>query len=258
MHTHLNDIQQRFAEDGFFVLRNALDPDQLAHLRGWLAQQADQARMLADTARLKKLEELSATEKALITGNFPVSTKADLTLWEPLIHSTALRQALQALLGSTRIYGHMYPSPRYIDPGNDIAGVPTHLDRQYNAHMSNFITVWVPIECFSADIGGVIVYPGTHKSAVAWAETKKMASGFWFEPVAEPTEGQLQVLAPGDVLLIHPDLLHKSSLNKSEKTRLSCDFRIFGDSDFTQKHYLEFDTQRICEPYQGERHAEKV
>jgi ectoine hydroxylase-related dioxygenase (phytanoyl-CoA dioxygenase family) len=150
----------------------------------------------------------------------------------------------------------MYPSPRAVLPGNALAGVPRHTDRQYNQHMSHFLTVWAPIDCFDPEMGGVIVHPGSHRMLTPPTE-QRTPGGLWFSETGAVAQdsGVLQVLRRGDALLIDEHLLHASAPNRSTRTRLSIDLRVFGDHGVTTKHYLDCQDWTVYAPPAGKRHA---
>ncbi len=252
------DIVDTLSECGYAVVANAIDTRAISEVRTWLQGEAAAAR--ARLAALRERADAAGTPldeegSALFSGNFPGRVKGSPLLWRLLADSPPLLAALRAVLRSDRLYLHMYPSPRFIDPGNDAAGVPTHVDRQYNSHLSDFVTVWVPIDCFEAHVGGVAVHARSHHGKTAWRDVPRLSSNLWFEAIPSTGGGELLVLRPGDALLIHPDTLHASGLNRSEKTRLSCDFRVFGRHDTTTKHYLDLTLQQVFEPGTGERHV---
>lgn len=267
---------QQFKKAGFVVARSVVEYNVITSLRDFLASAAamNLARLdelarrysgsppSSETLALPRFSEEQITrmtreDRDIISGNFTQAVKADSRLWE-VLRSPRLATLLRALLSSSKLYLHMYPSPRYVAPGNDLAAVPLHTDRQYNGHLSSFITVWVPIEVSYPEMGGVIVYPQSH--LVASNETQSsVKGGLWFAPLGEPVEEGILALAnEGDVLILHESLLHKSAPNRSSHLRLSADFRVFGDHASTSKHYLDCQSWTVVAPGKGDRHDIRV
>lgn len=241
-------------QNGFVVLKGVIDVGALDRVR---------AAMIAEVGRIRRpdaplteaiLEKMLPEERDLVSGNFPRSFKSSSLLRE-LVDAAPVREAMKALLGTERLYLHMFPSPRHIAPGNGLAAVPRHTDRQYNDHMSTFVTLWVPVDCFTPDRGGVIVHPRTHLNPTM-NTSQRTTDGLWFEATGEAaSNGQLLVLSPGDALVLHEHLLHESAPNRSNAYRFSIDFRLFGDRATTTKHYYDLQTHTVFEPPNGERHV---
>jgi ectoine hydroxylase-related dioxygenase (phytanoyl-CoA dioxygenase family) len=118
--------------------------------------------------------------------------------------------------------------------------VPVHQDASYNPHLSNFITVWVPLVDIDDDCGGIIAYEGSQLTAVVEHE----GSGAWAKKavidVSKYPSRHITMKA-GDALLFPPNLLHESAPHRSSLIRYSIDFRVFRDSTDTNKsHYDPF------------------
>jgi hypothetical protein len=128
-------------------------------------------------------------------------------------------KVVSALLQSDRVFAHMPPMARYVMPGRE-AIWPLHADTDYNSHIrGEFLTVWVPLVPIDDACGGLRI------------------NG---KPVAP--------MAPGDAVIMGMDCLHESMANRSDRARLSCDFRFFGSNASSSKHYMDCETGRIVAP----------
>ncbi len=249
------------AEQGYALVRGVVPVELLEAVRRRLASSAADAvaqverhfgRDAASLCTGLDAPSISALPRALqdaISGNFPPDVKGDHSLLE-LLRTPKLTGVLRSVLGSDRLFVHAYPSPRFVLPSNNLAAVPRHRDRQYNDHLSRFVTVWVPIDCFFRERGGVLLYPKSHTDRAEG--TRRRADGLWFEPVS--TRGRAGVqedVAPGDVLLLHEGVVHESVPNTSDGTRLSIDFRVFGAGDTSTKHHVALDTMILHAPGEG-------
>lgn len=262
---------ERFHKDGYLILENCVSSGALADVKRLLLgacrdieknlsqvpeAQADIDHFLLERPRYvdkQQYQELTA----LLSGNFSREVKAHPSLWA-LLSETRLRSVLKTVLRSENLYLHMFPSPRHVAPSSRYAAVPRHVDRQYNSHLSNFITVWVPVETFEPNMGGVCVFPGTHFSTEHFSggDGRRLETDLWFAPIRQDLdEGVLAEVPRRGALLLHQSLVHESVLNRSSMTRLSVDLRIFGDRDRTTKHYLDLQTFEVFEPPTGEIHG---
>ncbi len=52
----------------------------------------------------------------------------------------------------------------------------------------------------------------------------------------------------GDVLILSKWILHESMPNRSNKTRISTDFRFFTESERSTKHFLDMQSWQVSEP----------
>ena len=135
-------------------------------------------------------------------------------------------------------------------PRNLKAAVPAHQDVTYNKHLGPFCVVWVPLVDIDEACGGMAVYPRTQGRGELFAgETVAPADG-WIPgiDVARFERVVLQPLAPGDVVVMGNETVHESMPNKSDRTRLSIDFRFFGDNSHSSKHYLDLAQRRVIAP----------
>lgn len=199
------------------------------------------------------VDRLTKPTRDALSGHFALETRLSRKLWEiPL--SPGFQAAAKAMLGSGRLLMHMPPTGRYVLPGNVYAAVPPHQDVSYNKHMSNFVTMWVPLVEIDDDCGGVTVYVGSGREPEHPIE--QAASEFWQKGVPTGSYPARHCkIKVGDVLAFSPFVIHQSMPNRSNRTRLSIDFRLFGEQDSSTKHYLDLQTLQVIAPPQGVNHA---
>ena len=58
----------------------------------------------------------------------------------------------------------------------------------------------------------------------------------------------LAPLDPGDLVVMSKRTLHESMPNLSDRLRLSCDFRFFGEQSRSTKHYLDISADKVVAP----------
>ena len=192
------------------------------------------------------IESLSKATRDTLSGHFSLEARMS-TLLQEIACSTKLVSILKTILKSSKVYMHMPPTARFVLPGNIYAGVPPHQDISYNKHMTDFVTVWVPFVDIDEECGGVIIFDGSgqHPEYVV----HKQYSNFWLEAV--PTDGfrpNSCQIKPGDVLILNKLIIHSSSPNKSRRTRISTDFRFFGEGGKSTKHYLDMEIKEVVSP----------
>ncbi len=251
-----------FHQHGYQILRDVIDPEVATAVRDFLIESYDQAlSRLKEELGARDLAELVANIdeeskrpdfatiphdfRLLMSGHYPLETRLSRQLWQ-LPRQPRLRRVLEAVFSDQRLFMHMPPMARFILPGNRHAGVPAHQDVSYNKHMSEFVTVWVPLCQIDDACGGVAVYEG---SATDRELLSNQQQKFWFEGV--PTEGFEKrhcKIDIGDALLLNRWIVHESMPNVSDRIRYSTDMRFFGSGDTSSKHVLDMQDWRVIEP----------
>ena len=261
---HRPSISQ-FQDKGYQLFNTVISPELVAALHRVLASEVDRllgllervgvepdiATAAGDIVALLKdprsASELDHDTRMLMTGHFPTQLRLSKTFWE-IPRTQALRDILEAALGSDRLRMHMPPMARFILPNNSEAGVPAHQDATYNDHMNGFVTVWIPLVEIDDQCGGVTIYDGRKDGVIP--VTKRVQNGVWTEAVS--VQGLTPVncvpMAPGDVLIFNPYVVHGSMPNISNKIRFSIDCRFFGSDAETSKHYLDMTTWSVVAP----------
>jgi hypothetical protein len=192
---------------------------------------------------------LPPEDRHVLLGHFPLTVRLHETLWQiPL--KLAEQPLLYELLGAERLFVHMPPTARFVLPGNEKAAVPAHQDVSYNKHLGPFCVVWVPLVDIDRACGGMAVYPRTQGHGELFAGDTVAPTEGWIPDldVAELTRVELFPLAPGDVVVMGNETVHESMPNRSTCTRLSVDFRFFGEASRSSKHYLDLAERRVVAP----------
>jgi hypothetical protein len=188
---------------------------------------------------------LTPEVKKLISGHISLEARLNPILRDIPLYP-AVNNILKMALGSDQINLHMPPTARFIMPKNLYAAVPPHQDVSYNKHMSNFITMWVPLVDIDDECGGVIVYKGS--SNLQELPVIKNENEVWFNEI--PVQGYEPFhckMKKGGLLLMNSQIVHRSADNLSLNTRYSIDFRLFSSNDVSTKHYLNLQDGRIID-----------
>jgi ectoine hydroxylase-related dioxygenase (phytanoyl-CoA dioxygenase family) len=190
---------------------------------------------------------LSDEDKHIMLGHFPLSVRLSDAIY-PLAEYLGQSDLLKGLLGSQDLCLHMPPMMRFVPPGYMHAAVPAHQDISYNRHMSDFLTVWVPLVPITQTCGGLVLYEGSAEKHEMIDATQ--TAGQWLPPVSL---GQWEKTQPvgltlGDVVILSSYVVHASAPNLSDTIRVSMDLRLFSKQARSTKHYLDLTSMRLVEP----------
>lgn len=184
-----------------------------------------------------------AADKQVLMGQFPLSVRLSGKI-HPLARHLGASLLLRQVVGPAPLFMHMPPMMRFVPPRYQPAAVPPHQDVSYNKHMSDFVTVWVPLVPIDHECGGLVMYEGSHRAGVQ--DVGGDPSG-WLAPVAVDAYPRrpLVDIHPGDVVLLSPRIIHGSAPNVSARTRFSMDLRIFCAHARSTKHHMNLDTLEV-------------
>lgn len=202
----------------------------------------------SERLRSDSQDGLTDSEVTLLRGQFPAKVRLSPVVLQVAkeIHSSGL---FEQALGLEFPYLHLPPMARFVFPGNTGAGVPPHHDWQYNAHMTAFVNVWVPLVDITRECGGVTIWEGasSKKSGDESGNSAPKSLGVvreWHEAVS--TSGMVaRDCAPmgvGDILMFGSEVLHGSMANTSSHTRFSMEFRFLPRGGSSSKPVLDLVT----------------
>ena len=187
--------------------------------------------------------------KHLARGELPLPVRLNPML-KRICDAAALIRVLRRHFGNSGLRLHNPPSIRVSMPGRAISNVPPHQDWSYNRHISDFVTVWVPLVSIDDRCGGTDVFAGSH---CLGRLAHRPGNNIWSQSVAASPENmncpkRHYDMEPGDVLLFDPLLLHASRPNTSRRVRFSIDYRFFDAATPTTKHCYDIERRRIIPP----------
>ncbi|MGB6943699.1 MAG: phytanoyl-CoA dioxygenase family protein [Bryobacteraceae bacterium] len=218
-------------------------------LEQWLGEAVpDNAAFGNHQARIAEYEGrgLPKALRHYLTGEFDLETRLDTRICA-LLAAPKVRDVLVNLLETPRYYIHYPPMVRFKTADAPGSILPPHQDFAYNTHLRGFITIWVPLTDIDDDVGGIVVYPGSHRGE----RVDHSPSGPWAHGLKEQIAGMYTKQAihmhVGDALLFPPLLIHESAPHRSTKRlRYSIDFRVFGRPEDTTKSYFDpFENQVV-------------
>jgi hypothetical protein len=180
-----------------------------------------------------------------LVGEFDLDTRLDLRICRVLA-TPGVREWLTGFLGTSRYYVHYPPMVRFKMADAPGSILPAHQDFTYNRHLSDFITVWVPLVDIDDEVGGLILYDGSHlDGSVEHAPNGPWAHGLP-KPAQLPYARHAAHMKVGDALLFPPQLIHESAPHRSAtRLRYSIDFRVFVAPEDTAKSYFDPFDERV-------------
>lgn len=246
-----------FGEAGYVLERSLLDSggtsevlelllaskDRLHRLlEEWLGEPVpDNVTFASHQARITDYEArgLPKDLRHYLTGEFDLETRLDTKICA-LLAVPKVRDTLARLLDTRKYYIHYPPMVRF--KMADVPGsmLPPHQDFAYNAHLRDFVTVWVPLTDIDDEVGGIVVHTGSHLAE----RVDHSPSGPWAhglkEHVADVYSKSAIHMHVGDVLIFPPLLIHESAPHRSKTNlRYSIDFRVFRAPEDTTKSYFD-------------------
>jgi ectoine hydroxylase-related dioxygenase (phytanoyl-CoA dioxygenase family) len=246
-----------FGEAGYLLERSLLDSDGTSEvleillaskgrlhrlLEEWLGEPvSDNVSFANCQARIADYEArgLPKDLRHYLTGEFDLETRLNTKICA-LLAAPKVRATLARFLDTPKYYIHYPPMVRF--KMADVPGsmLPPHQDFAYNAHLRDFVTVWVPLTDINDEVGGLVVHTGSHLAE----KVDHSPSGPWAHGLKEHAAGvyakraiHMQV---GDVLIFPPLLIHESAPHRSKTNlRYSIDFRVFRAPEDTTKSYFD-------------------
>jgi len=260
----INEYLKSFEKDSYIVLKDFFPANIIQKYKGFIEENlSGQVEQIFKKWKIgifegdcfQKAEKLLANDKTVLPnerqvllGQFPIEVRLSKEIY-PLAEFVGKSELIRQILGSESLFMHMPPMIRFVPKNYNHAAVPPHQDISYNRHMSDFITVWVPLVPINDRCGGLIMYEGSQEMPEKVKESQELG-GDWLPPIeiGNYKRNQLVDLDIGDVVVLSPYIAHESAPNFSDNIRLSMDLRIFSDKSSSSKHYLDLQTLQTIAP----------
>ena len=118
---------------------------------------------------------------------------------------------------------------------------PLHQDYIAQLCSPRGIVFWSPLRKMSRSLGPIVLYPGSHKAGIYPVKKGEKNDNYLKIKDSKLIESKYQSFSPelelGDMIILDYLMLHKSSLNTSDKTRWSFLFRYFDFNEPIGKSY---------------------
>lgn len=235
-----NESIEHFKDFGYVLLRDAIPIKQLqavaAELHRLVTHPIESKNALAyDILQLESRSHQSVYNASITVGS-------SLAAYELICASQIKSYAAMAQFGTD--YG-LHVTPLHVDiqiPGSNKWDWEWHSEDQYYPWAPEILNVWFPIlgPTVAGKTGTIGLIPGSHTRAQV--NTKSMARGtLRIETAVSPKEekSELQIeAAPGDLLLFHRTLIHRTCPNNSDAPRVTGILRVINEAAMKENRVL--------------------
>lgn len=237
---------KRFPRKGWHLERGIIDIDAAQEIQTFLASRYQHVRdLFQDGSGGNKSGGASEDLQHFLIGEFDLETRLDRRIMK-LVRSAEIQKFLCRFFKTNSYLVHYPPMIRFKKPGARGSVVPVHHDIAYNSHMTDFITVWVPLTDIDDACGGLNVYEGSQRLEHVVHES----SGPWKNKAVCDLSAFRErhvTMRVGDALLFPPTLLHQSAPHRSEQFRYSIDFRVFWGANESNKSFYDPITEVVTQ-----------
>jgi hypothetical protein len=112
---------------------------------------------------------------------------------------------------------------RVFSPDQPELATPAHQDHYYVREIPDLWTVWLPLGACPAEMGGLAVLPGSHHQGLMAHDGQGV--GDHILTIAEDAIWASGNYGWGDVLMFNNLTVHRAGVNRSDRLRLSADYR---------------------------------
>ena len=226
-------LQDRFADDGYLIVREAIPADVIDGLRDLISGHIDTyaAQLVAD-GRISSGYRTESFGRRLVLIQRELG--ADLRTWHSFLFARQMHalashagivDVLKQILGPEVTFHGDYQLTAKL-PGSTWTAFPWHQDVWYYGLRScdmAIVTVWLPLVPTNKENGCLRVIPGSHK----WGLLDARRGGDHNVRVSEDVEQRAPAidceLNPGDALFLSQLTFHASEVNLSQDVRWTLD-----------------------------------
>jgi len=233
----MNEKFDAFAQEGYVLVRDAIDPDHILdlhrHLRPLFRARPNETLEHATVAAEKKAH-LYVYEAGLTVG----STLSAYSL----LHSLKLEEKAEALLGP----GYFHVTPLHVSlqiPRETKYDYEWHVESDFYPWAPEILNLWFPVMASTVKdkTGTIELIPGSHKKAKRGSD--KSRPGGYLQIVSHLDRGEeeraVQIEAdPGDLLLFHKHMVHRSCPNLSNVPRATGIVRVIDQGKMEKTRVL--------------------
>lgn len=220
-------LRSRFDEDGYVFLRGVVDAELLAETRRGITSVCAEHRWWADGT--DPTHAIPAIEPRVEGERLFFRVYDDIQKIEPfhaLPHHASVASCMTALLGDSA-FPHPLSIARLSFPDNDEWATPPHQDFPNNQGTEDLYACWIPLGDCPVRQGPLAVLRGSHHLGQMPLEFS-LGAGHRRAQLDERADGLEWVsgdFSVGDVLAFHSLTVHRALPNRSDRMRLSVDYR---------------------------------
>lgn len=214
-------LSDALEEQGYVVLRGAVNPKDLALAHDWIAAATSQGPAVAES--LQPEFEVDGTIRKIRRLTF-----FDPLFWAPWIRRIGLARLAQSLLGKnqTLILHASFKKPARVGT----AVVPHQDQALWDTPYPGAITAWIALEDATHENGCLEMYLGSHKQGLIPHNIEQSDSTH--KAIDVVSEGLTSVAVPmkaGDMILWHRYMAHSSGPNETANGRMAM-VMVFADA----------------------------
>jgi hypothetical protein len=218
-------LRDRLRADGYLYLPGLLDPDEVVGVHDAMLRAIGELGW-TDEGRDPTLGVPSSTVRAEHQPGYNDGCAA-LQALEPLhrlAHDRALVDVACELLGE-RVTVVPLKVPRVKWPDRDELTTGAHQDWPYFQGGNDVLTMWVPMHDCPREVGGLRVLEGSHRRGLLPMVPDLNAGGLRVEVSDDDPAWRSTDYRRGDVLVFHCLTVHAALPNRSDRLRVSVDYR---------------------------------
>lgn len=218
--------------DGYLFFRDIVNKDSITNVRsdianllwsnGWLDEGTEPFE-----AKTTQEAHLNNTEKYL-----PVYDSIQkIQSFHALAHDAGVMSLISKILDATAI-PHPCKNARLMFPSRQEHTTPPHQDFPLIQGTPDVWTVWIPLGACPAELGGLVVQSGSHKTGVFPTHKAGPAGISLYDEALKEEKWVTSPFMKGDALFFHSHTIHKALPNNSGNLmRLSVDYRYQKSTD---------------------------
>jgi ectoine hydroxylase-related dioxygenase (phytanoyl-CoA dioxygenase family) len=248
-------LRERFADDGYLFLRGVVDPDLLLEVRRQIVAIGTHHRWWREGTdpidAIPRVEPRVEGERRFFHVYDEIQR---LEAFHAVPHDESVRRIMVPLLGES-VFPHPLSIARLVFPDNDEWSTPPHQDYPNNQGTFDLYACWLPLGPCPVELGSLSLLRGSHKLGLL-PLTFSLGAGHRRAMLDERHDELDWVggdFALGDAVVFHSLTVHRSLPNRTDRLRLSVDYRFQREGEPLTEECLEPHFARLSwdEIYQG-------
>ncbi len=220
-------LRARFEEDGYIFLRDVVDRELLMELRRRIVSVcAAHSWFKPGTDPMDAIPRIEPRVEGEPLFFAVYDEVQKLEVLHAVPHDPSVRRCVTPLLGDTA-FPHPLSIARLIFPDNDEWATPPHQDYLNNQGTTDLYACWMPLGDCPTELGSLSILRGSHHLGIAPLEAS-LGAGHRRAKLDERFDGLEWVggnFRFGDAVVFHSLTVHRSLPNRSDRLRLSVDYR---------------------------------
>jgi len=219
------ELRARLSDDGYLYLRRFLPAADVGGVRRLIAD------VLADCCWLapgSDPDELVASDRAVGEGADGFHGMYTAVQMRQEVHELAIHPLLLDLVGDVldeTAFCHPMHIFRISPPIARAVSTPAHQDYRLIQGCADTLTTWIPLADTPRDAGGLRVLAGSHRLGVLPVRPTVGPGGMAADIADDDPRWRTTAFTAGDVVLFPSLTVHAAVANRSDRYRLSADFR---------------------------------